>query len=92
MAGPGRRGPVAGSHGRGGGSFLDVGGYAARFAVGCFAENVGVAAQSEGLDHDLSTSDDAVEFTFTGRREPVPHKQVIAGYHTADLLEEAIKG
>ncbi len=56
------------------GSFLDVGGYAARFAVGCYADNVAIAAQSLGLEYELSTSDDAVRFTFTGRVAPALHE------------------
>lgn len=59
-------------HAESDGSFLDVGGYAARFAVGCFAENVGITALSLGLEYELSILDDAVEFAFTGRAGQVP--------------------
>lgn len=65
------------------GSFLDVGGFAARFAVGCFAENVAVTAQSLGLEHELSTSDDGAEFRFTGRGAPQPH-------HLGDCVAERV--
>jgi hypothetical protein len=55
------------------GSFLDVGGYASLFALGCFAANAGIAAHSLGLTYDLAVRDRAVEFTFTGRVDASPH-------------------
>ncbi|MGN9908426.1 nitroreductase family protein [Phytohabitans sp. LJ34] len=54
------------------GSFLDVGGYASAFAVGCFAENVAVAARARGLDHTVAVREGTVVFTFTGRRDAAP--------------------
>jgi nitroreductase len=53
------------------GSFLDVGGYAALFAVGGFAENVGIAAGTFGLSHNVTVDDDGTAVvTFTGRHDP----------------------
>lgn len=53
------------------GSFLDVGGYAGLFAVGCFAENVSIAADTLGLSHDVTVNDDGTAVvTFSGRRDP----------------------
>jgi hypothetical protein len=59
---------------RGDNSFLDVDGYAANFAIGCFAENVAITAQSLGLEYTEDGSDGTVEFTFTGRRTAWPHE------------------
>jgi hypothetical protein len=56
-----------------GDSFLDVGGVAACFAVGCFAENVRVAAASLGLEYRSVHSAGSVEFTFTDRHGASPH-------------------
>ncbi len=56
---------------RSGHSFLDVEGYAANFAVGCFAENVAIAAHSLGLEWTEQTAGGTVEFTFAGRRPPL---------------------
>jgi hypothetical protein len=53
-------------------SFLDVGGYAALFAIGCFSENVGIAAQSLGLEYTRTVEADAVRFDFTDRRPASP--------------------
>ncbi|BCB75632.1 hypothetical protein GCM10022251_27590 [Phytohabitans flavus] len=54
------------------GSFLDVGGYAAHFAVGCFTENVVIAARARGLEHTVAVREGAATVTFTGRRDPEP--------------------
>jgi hypothetical protein len=55
-------------------SFLDVDGYAADFAVGCFAENVAITAQALGLEYTEKSSDGTVEFGFTGRRNAAGHR------------------
>ncbi|GAA4455338.1 hypothetical protein GCM10023170_048250 [Phytohabitans houttuyneae] len=54
------------------GSFLDVGGYASRFAAGCFTENVVITARERGLDHEVAVGEGVVTITFTGRRDPQP--------------------
>jgi hypothetical protein len=71
---------------RGTSSFLDVGGYASLIAIGCFAENVGIAARSRGLGqewalrvatrgvHEVSVRDATVEFTFSGREPAAAHE------------------
>jgi hypothetical protein len=59
---------------RGDGGFLDVGGYATLFGIGCFAENVGIAARSRGLEHRSAVRDGTVEFVFSGRRDASPHE------------------
>jgi hypothetical protein len=64
---------VVGPDGRPGG-FLDVEGYATRFAIGCFAENVAVAARSLGLEYKTAVADGTVEFAFTGRHDAAPHE------------------
>lgn len=55
-------------------SFLDVGGYASLIAIGCFAENVDIAARSLGLVHEMSVRDGTVEFTFSGREPAAAHE------------------
>jgi hypothetical protein len=55
-------------------SFLDVGGYASHIAIGCFAENVDIAARSLGLTHEMFVRNGAVEFTFSGRQSASPHE------------------
>jgi hypothetical protein len=57
-----------------GDSFLDVEGYASRFGIGCFAENVAVAAQSLGLEYKTAISGGTVEFDFTGRHDATGHE------------------
>jgi hypothetical protein len=59
---------------RGGEAFLDVAGYAAYFAVGCFAENVAITANSLGLECASTCSDGAVELVFTGGHAASPHE------------------
>jgi hypothetical protein len=56
---------------RGAGGFLDVGGYGSLFGIGCFAENLHIAAGALGLEHVLASRDGTVELTVTGRGEPV---------------------
>jgi hypothetical protein len=55
-------------------SFLDVGGYASLIAIGCFAENVGIAARSLGLAHEISVRGGTVEFTFSDRVQATMHE------------------
>jgi len=64
---------------RSGKSFLDVGGYASLFAIGCFAENVGIAARSLGLGYERTADGTTVEFMFASRQAA-----------TADPLYEAL--
>ena len=52
------------------GSFLDVGGYAGLFAVGCFAQNVAIAAGTRGLSNTVTVDDGTAVVTFTGRHDP----------------------
>lgn len=59
---------------RSGDSFLDVGGYGSLFGIGCFAENVGIAARSRGLEYQVAVHDGMVEFVFTGRRAASEHE------------------
>jgi nitroreductase len=59
---------------RGDDSFLDVDGYAARFAIGCFAANVAIAARSLGLRYQRVVRDATVEFTFDGRTSASAHE------------------
>lgn len=54
--------------------FLDVGGYASYIAIGAFAENVAITAQSIGLGYAMVISDGAVAFDFAGRRTATPHE------------------
>jgi hypothetical protein len=55
-------------------SFLDVGGYGSLFGLGCFAENVGIAAHSRGLEHRVAVHGGTVEFVFSGRRAAAQHE------------------
>ena len=55
-------------------SFLDVEGYAASLALGCFAENVAITAQTLGLEYTEESHDGTTRFTFTGRRAATPHR------------------
>lgn len=55
-------------------SFLDVGGYASLIAIGCFAENVGIAARSLGLAHGVSVRGGTVEFMFSHREQAATHE------------------
>jgi nitroreductase len=59
---------------RRGDSFLDVEGYASHFAIGCFTENVAIAARSLGLEHKTAISGGTVELGFTGRHDATAHE------------------
>jgi hypothetical protein len=55
-------------------SFLDVDGYAAGLAIGCFAENVAITARTLGLEYAEESRDGTTRFTFTGRQAASPHR------------------
>jgi hypothetical protein len=55
-------------------SFLDVAGYAAGLAIGCFAENVAITARTLGLEFSEESHDGTTRFTFTGRHAAAPHR------------------